>query len=111
MDRFYYDDPDNENEHFFKPEQDDDDEDDEAVEFDGEVISFVDQQGMLDVMHMDLAQVELYQHLLAMAIEIAEKSWFWRFKGVKAKMEEIDIIYRRLIEMNDLSNHQEGKEE
>lgn len=95
MERFYDDD-----EEPIFGSNDDDDIDDEDDDDDDE-IEFIDQQGIIDVMHVDLAQIELNQHLLGKAIEIAQRSWFWRFKSHERKMDEIEKIYQRLLQITD----------
>jgi hypothetical protein len=110
MERYYDNDPDNEKEPFFGSEDDDNEEMEE------EAIAFIDQQSIVDMMHMDLAQTELNQQLLGKAIEIAKQSWFWCFKSPETKMNEIETIYKRLIQMtedakNDESEEGEEKEE
>lgn len=107
MERFYDNDPDKEKEPFFG--SDDDDEDGEELE--GEVTAFIDQQGIIDVMHMDLAQTELNQQLLSKAVEIASQSWFWRFKSTETRMNEIETIYKRLIRLTEEPEEEEENEE
>lgn len=81
--------------------------DDEEFPFDDEDIgdadttAYVDQDGLLEVMHMDLAQSELNQLLLEKAIALAEKSFFWRFRSTKSKMTEIGSIYKQLLSMTE----------
>lgn len=98
MERFYNnEDEDPANESYFGSDDDYDDDDD----MDGDVIGFIDQQGILDVMQMDIAQSELNQDLLSKAIEIAKSSWFWSFKNVEQRLNEIELIYHRLVVMTD----------
>lgn len=97
MERYYNEDPDDRDDAPLFGDDDDDDEGDEE----GEAVAFIDQQSILDVMHMDLAQTELNQHLLSKAIEIAEKQWFWSFRSSDYKMKEIESIYRRLIKLTE----------
>lgn len=78
--------------------EDDDDENEEEQE---DAVAYVDQEGLLEVMQMDLAQNELNQDLLAKAISIAEKSLFWRFRSTKSKMKEIQEIYKELVDMTN----------
>ena len=85
MERFF--DNNDESEQFFE-------EDDEQ-----EHVAYVDQDGLLEVMQMDLTQTELNQALLAKAIAIAEKSFFWRFRSTASKMREIHEIYMTFYEM------------
>ena len=48
---------------------------------------------------LDLAQFELNQHLLHLALQLAEKSFFWRFYKIQTKLNIISKIYKNL---NDL---------
>jgi hypothetical protein len=92
MERFYNNNNDDEqdDESFFGSEDDFDE------ELAGEVVGYIDQQGILDVMQMDLAQTELNQHLLSKAIEIAKGGWFWAFKSTERRLAEVEAVYRRL---------------
>lgn len=78
-----------------------------------EVVGYMDQKGILDVMHMDLAQSELNQSLLNQAIEIATTNWFWRFKSNAKKMSDIELIYKKLFSMlgYGISEDVDGEEE
>lgn len=64
-------------------------------------IAFIDSDGLVEIMHMDLAQSELNQHLLSKAIDVAKEGFFWRFKSNKKKLEEIKNIYSQLIQMTE----------
>jgi hypothetical protein len=66
--------------------------DDEEIE----QINYIDHQGILNVMQMDMAQSELNQNLLEKAIEIAKSSWFWGFKSTLNRLNEIEMIYKKL---------------
>lgn len=92
MERFYNSDEnqDEDKDPYYEP--------DEAEE-ESEVVGYMDQKGILDVMHMDLAQSELNQNLLNQAIEIAKSNWFWNFKNNSKKMSDIENIYQKLFNM------------
>lgn len=105
MERYYDNNRDDDPEPFFGS-YDDDDEEDEDEE---EAIAFIDQDGLLDVMEMNIAQSELAHGLLDKAIKIAKQSWFWRFKSANAKMNEIEVIYNRLVKMME-DEGEKGKE-
>ena len=96
MERFFDSDPEE------RYDFEDDGFDDEDVEFIG-----YGEEDILDAMRLDLAQLELNQHLLAAAITVAERSFFWRFKSVDRKMDDIQKIYRTFL----LLTEDEGKEE
>jgi uncharacterized protein with gpF-like domain len=99
MERFYENDPDDEKEPFFG--DNDEDDDDDVIDEESDAVAFIDQQGIIDVMNMDLAQTELNQHLLSQAIEIAKQSWFWGFKSTDSRMKEIETIYKRLLKLTE----------
>lgn len=105
MERYYNDDKDDRDDEPYFGSDEDYDEDDEM---DGEAVAYIDQQSIIDVMQMDLAQTELNQHLLSKAIEIAQKSWFWCFKSAEAKMDEIEVIYKKL---QKITNEEEKEDE
>jgi hypothetical protein len=90
MERFYNNNSDDEDkeESYFG----DDVYDDEEIE----QISYIDHQGILNVMQMDMAQSELNQHLLEKAITIAKSGWFWGFKSTLDRLNEIEMIYKKL---------------
>ena len=69
MKRFYNNEDDDDKESFFDSDSDLDDNEDYD---DDDLIGVIDQQGILDVMQMDLAQTQLNQDLLNKAIQIAE---------------------------------------
>jgi hypothetical protein len=66
---------------------------------DEEVVGYIDQQGIIDVMHMDLAQSKLNQHILGKAIEICQGNWLWYFKNTEQKINEIDVVFKKLMSM------------
>jgi len=76
----------------------------EDEEFEGEEeenVAYIDSDGLVEIMHMDLAQTELNQHILGKAIDLAKQSFFWRFKSTASKLNEIKNIYRHLVRMTD----------
>ena len=112
MERYYNEDTDDKDKEPFFGDGDDDDDDEDGEEImEGEAMAFIDQQGLIDVMHMDLAQTELNQHLLSKAIEIAEKSWFWCFRSSDYKMKEIEAIYKRLVKLTADESEEEKEDE
>lgn len=97
---------------FYNNEDDDeqfkfeDDTFDENEDEEGD-IAYVSSDNLVDMMHMDLAQTELNQHLLAKAIDIAKHSFFWRFRSTTTKMKEIKKIYKDLAEMTEEEKEEE----
>ena len=108
MKRFYDEDPDKEREPFFGSNNDDDEDDDDFSE---ETITFIDQQGMVDMMHMDLAHTELNQQLIDKAITIAKQNWFWGFRSAAFKIKEIEEIYGSLLKLTEKKDETPVKEE
>jgi len=81
---------------------DDDNFDDyNGIAEEGEAIAYVTSENLVDMMHMDLAQTELNQHLLSKAIDIAQRSLFWRLRSTALKMKEIRKIYKDLLDMTE----------
>lgn len=80
-----YNSDDDEVHNFFDAE--DDDEEPGEFEFDPTV---------LEMMHLDLMSDGLNQRLLYTAMEIAQRSWFWRFRSEKYKVLKISQIYTTL---------------
>lgn len=105
MERFFNDDDDNAPEFQF---QDDTFEDGEEMMEEG--IAYIDKNDLLEVMQLDLAQTQLSNNLLSKAIEIAEKTFFWRFRGAEYKMKQIEMIYIRLVQITIGSGEDEEGE-
>ena len=87
MKRYFGEESDDEEQYF-------DDEDNlyEGADYDPEhdgQIAYMDSNDLVEMMHMDLAQTELNQHLLGKAIDLAQQSFFWRFKSTPSKLKEI----------------------
>ena len=51
------------------------------------------------MMNFDIAQDELRHHTMEQAVNIAQKSWNWRFKSAVSKMKDITLIYEWLVAM------------
>lgn len=106
MDRFFNDDEHN-------PEQfqfDDDEFGTDYEEIEEEAVAYIDKRDLLDVMHMDLAHSELNHTLLSKAIGIAEKSIFWCFRSASYKMDQIELIYNRLLLITGAIAEEESEE-
>lgn len=87
-------------ERFYDDSQDDDEDQDDHV-FDGDegLAAFVDTSDVIEAMNMELTQTQLDQQLVEQATSIAKSSIFWWFKSPEARMEEVELIYRRLIKL------------
>lgn len=88
MERFFDNDPDNEKNFYDSLNDDDDDDMDE--------MSYIDHEGVMQVMNIQLAQSELKHFLVGKAIKICEASFFWRFKSIDSKMKDIQTVYEWL---------------
>ncbi len=106
MERFFNDDDENAPEFQFQDDMFDEDEGEE----DG-TIAYIDKNDLLEVMQLDLAQTELSNNLLSKAVEIAEKNFFWKFRGAEHKMNQIESIYARLIQITTGGGGEEEGEE
>lgn len=76
------------------------DDDDQESFFDSgddhDVENFVGQDGIIDVMHVELAQTELNHQLLDRAMALAKQSWLWYFRSAESRLKEVERIYVRL---------------
>lgn len=83
-------------------EEDDDLYDDDDDSFDGIPGEMHDDK--LRFMEMGYLQekleVDLSVALIAQAKEIASNSFFWKFKSMKSKMAEIQVIFQNLVMMS-----------
>jgi hypothetical protein len=105
MERFYDDDDQNdEKESFFNEENQYYEEEDEE-----EIVGYMDQQGILDVMHMDIDQSKINQGILEKSINVAKSSWFWNFTNIDDKLKIIEKIFFKLTEITE--KHKEEEEE
>lgn len=94
MERYYDNNSEDDAEPFFgESEEENNDEIEEAI--------FVDSNNIVEMLHIELAQTELNQQLMAQAVEIAKQSWFWCFKSAQTRMNEIEMIYKRLLTIAD----------
>lgn len=108
MERFYDDDEQNdEKESFFNEENEYYDEE----EVDEEVVGYMDQQGILDVMHMDIDQSKINQGILEKSINVAKSSWFWNFTNIDDKLKIIEKIFFKLMEITEKHKEEDKKEE
>ena len=99
MERFYDDDDQNdEKESFFNEENQYYEEENEEEE---EIVGYMDQQGILDVMHMDIDQSKINQGILEKSINVAKSSWFWNFTNVDDKLKIIEKIFFKLTEITE----------
>lgn len=107
MRRFDYDDDEFKDEDF--PDIDDDGDDDELS---AEYLQILEKRELIEAIKLQLAQKELNYSVLNKSIKYLEKSWFWRFKSLKTKLNSIIETYqtfKALIDI-DISKHQEEEE-
>jgi hypothetical protein len=109
MTKRYFGNEDDDDQFHFENEFDDGYE--EFEEGEEEHVAYIDSEGLVNMMHMDLAQSELNQHILGKAIELAQQSFFWRFKSMPSKLKEIKKVYRQLIRMTEEEEEEEEGEE
>ena len=86
-----------------------DDDDEKAQE---ELNAFEDSDGQeqyMDMMNAGFAQRDLDQQLLAMAIQVSQGSFWWRFKGFQSRMQTIYQNYTALASL--LVGEDEEKDE
>ena len=81
------------NEDDFQDEYDDDD-------LEGEFIHYIGKDDLLNsIQDMEMFEMNFNAKVLNMAISVAEKSWFWRFKSIKRKTAIIKKSYDLLNRM------------
>jgi hypothetical protein len=104
MERFYDDDDQNdEKESFFNEENQYYEEENEEEE----IVGYMDQQGILDVMHMDIDQSKINQGILEKSINVAKSSWFWNFTNIDDKLKIIEKIFFKLTEITEKNKEEE----
>lgn len=91
MERFFENDPEKEHK-FFESLN----EEELLNELEEEALSFMDQEGVMQVMNIDFANGEFKNHLVSKAVEICEKNFLWKFKNITTKMREIHTVYEWL---------------
>jgi hypothetical protein len=98
MERFYDDNEEPDDESFFDPLNFDE-------ETNEEIVGYIDQKGIIDVMQIDLDQVKLNQKLLDVSIKIAKNNWFWFFKNTEKRLVEIEKIYNKFSNLTELNQN------
>jgi hypothetical protein len=67
----------------------------------------VRQANELQNVQLELVELDINQRMLADCIAMCEKSWFWRFKPMKARLKEIGIAYRYFQKLTDAKGQNE----
>jgi hypothetical protein len=98
MDRFEFDESDD-----FDYIFDDHDEDDEGLMNlpNGASFLMLPQTEALQMAQTGMLITELNQKLLLIALQLAEKSWFWRWKSPQRKLEIVESTYNKLNDIID----------
>lgn len=84
---------------------DDDDDDDlfpdteDGNVDDGDYAELVEQNGALELMQLNLAQLDINQRLLFKTIKMLSRSWFWRFRRPATKLKMIRETYLILYDL------------
>ena len=55
--------------------------------------------GVVDLANLDLIALGLNRRILKMSVDLASRTWFWRFRSVQFKLKAIDKIYKKFIEL------------
>jgi hypothetical protein len=78
-------------------ESDDDDEPGEGMQvvFEGKT----DQDRYIEMSEINNTQHSINQYTMDIAVNILEKSWLWRFRSAKKKLEMVAEMYHHLTEM------------
>lgn len=113
MARFdYYEDDDFKDEDLF-PDIDDD----EIDEINMEYIKVLEKRELVEALRIQVMQKELNYVILRKAITYCEKSWFWKFKSAKTKLDLIISAYQTFKALVDIdlagldANEDEGEGE
>lgn len=96
MSKYRYDD--DEEDQWDPNEDEDDDDEEEDEEFDEE---FDDPDLEFEIERIEIANREINEQLLNDAIEICSKSWFWYFRKIDSKLEQIKKTYSVLKSLTD----------
>jgi hypothetical protein len=90
--------------------------DDDQLGEEGEFIHYIGKDELLDsIQEMEMFEMNLNASILEMAIGLSEKSWLWRFRSVKKRVEIVNKAYRLLSavlaphESLDLDDDEDGE--
>ena len=106
MKRFNHDDEEFKDEDFPEIEYTEDD------ELSAEYLQILEKRELIEAIKLQIIQKELNYVVLAKTIRYLEKSWFWRFKSKKSKLNSIVETYqtfKALVDI-DLVQYQEESE-
>ena len=107
MKRFNYEDDDFKDEDF--PNIDDDD----MEELNAEYLQILEKRELIEVMKLQIVQKEVNLAILTKTVRYLEKTWFWKFKFLKTKLNLIVETYQmfKAIVDIDVSQYQEEESE
>jgi hypothetical protein len=76
----------------------------EEDEEDGPEVGFfvegkTEQDRYIEMVQANLSAHEINQNTLAIAIDILERSWWWRFRSTKSKMKLLQQTYAELTQL------------
>lgn len=104
----------------FNYEDDDDFKDEDIPDIDGdgeelsmEYLQILEKRELIEAVKLQQAQKELNYLILNKSIKYLEKSWFWRFKSLKTKLNLIIETYqtfKTLIDLDIQRNQEEEKD-
>lgn len=107
MKRFEYDDDDFKDEDFPDVGGDGDE-----VELNAEYLAILEKREIIEAIKLQLIQKEVNFAILVKTIRYLEKTWFWKFKSLKTKLNLIIETYQTFKALTDidLSQYQEQQE-
>jgi hypothetical protein len=97
MDRFEFDESD-EFDYIF---DDDHDDEEHLLPAGGSFLMFPQTTEALQMAQTGMLITELNQKMLTIALQLAEKTWFWRWKSPQKKLEIIEDTYNKLNDIID----------
>lgn len=105
MKRFNYEDDDFKDEDF--PNVNDDGEE----ELNAEYLQILEKRELIEAIKLQITQKELNLAILINAIQYLEKSWFWKFKFLKTKLNLIVETYQTFKALADIDTSEYQEEE
>ncbi len=105
MKRFDYDDEDFKDEDFPNI-------DDEEAQLNAEYLSILEKRELIEAIKLQIVQKEVNFAVLIKTLRYLEKSWFWRFKSMKTKLNLIVETYQTFKALVDIdAQYQEQEQE
>lgn len=82
----------------------DDDDDDEGIELNSEYIRLLEKKELIEALKITIYQKEINQELLFKTVDFLSKSFFWRFKSNKRKLQLIVETYQTFKTLVDIDS-------